>query len=85
VDHEAQAAPESSLSYDEAKDICLDALVLVKKRQGAEYVPNFVGRSDVYGVNRHGELLVKHRVPLTSCTKTSIIYWPSTSSEASCA
>lgn len=85
MEHEAETQ-ESGLSYDEAKDICLNALVLVKKRQGGEYVPDFVGRSDLIGVNSNGALVRKNRrISSSSCTTTFIFGWPNMSFEASCA
>jgi hypothetical protein len=61
VEHEAEAAPESSISYDEAKDICLAYLVLVNRLSGVAWVPDYVGRSDIYVVNKMGGLLRKNR------------------------
>lgn len=61
MEHEAEAAPESSISYDEAKDICLAYLVLVNKLNGKAWVPDYVGRSDIYVVNKMGGLLQKKR------------------------
>lgn len=66
MEHQAQAeeggAEESGgLTYEEAKDTCLAYLVLVNRLKGKEWVPSYVGRSDIYVVNKMGGLLRKNR------------------------
>jgi hypothetical protein len=61
VEQEAIGPKESGLSYDEVKDICLAWLVLVNTLKGGKWVPSFVGRSDVYIVNKMGGLKQKNR------------------------
>jgi hypothetical protein len=61
VGNQAKEPQESRLSYEEAKDICLASLVLVKQRRGGEWVPSFIGRSDIYIVNENGGLKQKNR------------------------
>lgn len=77
MDSEAKvAAQESGLTYDEAKEIALSYLVLVNKLQGTAWVPDFVGRSDLYVVNKVGGLARKNRRVnpewMTSCTTTNL-------------
>jgi hypothetical protein len=61
VGNEAEESEEGSLSYDDAKEICLSSLVLVMQSRGGDMVPAFVGRSDIYILNKHGGLKQKNR------------------------
>lgn len=85
MEPEGEAEESGGLTYEEAKDICLAYLVLINKLRGKEWVPSFVGRSDVYIVNKVGGLIQKNRrngadlycdgdgakySMLTSCTTT---------------
>jgi hypothetical protein len=74
VDAEDQAAAEESgLSYDDVKDTCFAWLVLVNKLEQAKWVPHFVGRSDVYIVNKVGGLVRKNRVVGRNSFSTTFI------------